>query len=375
MIASTGFAQINFNYLQTDSLRHELAKAESDTGRVLLLANLAEGYRWSKPDSAMYFGQNALKLAKQVDFQRGQAAALISISVVNRELGNLAKALDLAMQALTIAQSHQFAIEEVSALIRVANVYSSANNYSKALIYLHQSEDKSRNNGNKLYENISQWLIASAFERTNVLDSAIYYADKAFKNVSWEAGTDFAYNILGDIQLKLKKDSLALNSYRIGLKEAERATDYRTEANLSISLANYYKKHNELDSAVYYAKKGLAVAQILSYKNRIISSSSILADIYETKDPKEALKYYQIYNAAKDSLYGSEKMQALQTLMMDEQEKQKETEAAQLAWQNRVKQLALAGGLLFVLAILWLLYRNNRRKQKANELLQKQNKK
>ena len=372
VIASIGFGQINFNYLQTDSLRHELSKAKNDTGRVLLMANLAEGYRWSNPDSAMYFGQSALQLAKQIDFQRGQAAALISISVVHRELGNLAKALDLAMQALAIAQRHKFAVEEVSALIRVANVYSSANNYSKALIYLHQSEDQSRNNGNKLYENISQWLIASAFERTNNLDSAIYYADRAFKNVSWEAGTDFAYNILGDIQLKLKKDTLALNSYRIGLKEAERASDYRTEANLSVSLANYYKKHNQMDSAVYYAKKALAVAQILSYKNRIISSSSILADIYETTDPQEALKYYRIYNAAKDSLYGSEKMQALQTFMMEEQEKQKKTEAAQLAYQNRVKQFGLLTGLLFVLAILSLLYRNNRRKQKANELLQKQ---
>jgi len=372
VMAVTGFAQINFNYLHTDSLRQELLKAKNDTGRVLLMANLAEGYRWSNPDSAIYFGQNALELANQVDFPRGQAAALISISVVQRELGNLAKALDLATQALTIAQHHQFAIEEVSSLIRVANVYSAANNYGKALVYLHQAEYMSRNNGNKLYENISQWLIASAFERTNRLDSASYYADVAFKNTSWDASTDFSYNILGDIQLKLKKDSLALSSYRIGLKEAERASDYRTDANLSISLANYYKKHNQLDSAVYYAKRGLAVAQLLSYKNRIISSSSILADIYETRDPQEALKYYRIYNAAKDSLYGSEKMQTLQTLMMDEQEKQKATQAKQLAYQNLVKQIGLLTGLLFVLVILSLLYRNNRRKQKANELLQKQ---
>jgi hypothetical protein len=125
VIAASGYAQINFSYLQTDSLRNELAKAKQDTSLVLLMSDLAEGFRWSKSDSAMYYGQKALLLAQKINFKRGEASALISVSVVQRELGNLAKALDLATKALSIAQEH-FSDEEISALIRVANVYSAS---------------------------------------------------------------------------------------------------------------------------------------------------------------------------------------------------------------------------------------------------------
>jgi hypothetical protein len=373
LIGSTVFAQINFGYLQTDSLLRELSKAKHDTGRVLLMANISESYRWSNPDSAMYFGQKALDLARKINFPRGEASALISTSVVNRELGNLAKALDLATQALLITQQHHFHGEEISALIRIGNVYASSKDFNKALGYFHQAEIKSAGIGNSLYVNISQWLIASAFEQINKLDSAEYYSEEAQRNLPFDMGAAFAYNILGDVQIKLKKDSAALLNYWIGLKEAARLKDYRTAANLNISLANYYKKHNQ-DSAIYYAKEALAVAQFLSYKNRIISSSGILAEIYESRDPREALKYYKLFNAAKDSLYGAEKMQALQALLMNEQEQQKEAEAAKLAYQNRVRQYALLIGLALVSIIVLLLYRNNRRKQKANEILKKQKK-
>src|SRR6187551_1132073 len=148
LIGVVGSAQINFFYLQTDSLKQELAKTRNDTSRVILMASLAEGYRWSNPDSALYFGQGGLALAKKINFLRGEVSALISISVVERELGNLAKALDLALTALSIAQKHHFETEQIFALLRVANVYSDSKNYPKAQTYYLQSEVISKKNGN-----------------------------------------------------------------------------------------------------------------------------------------------------------------------------------------------------------------------------------
>ena len=171
--------------------------------------------------------------------------------------------------------------------------------------------------------------------------------------------------------MKLKNETLALSYYRQGVRAVIKLNDYRVGADLNIKIANFYKKKNQLDSAIYFAKEGLSIAQKLSYKNRIMAASNILAEIYESKEPKEAIRYYKIFSAARDSLYSNEKMQALQTMTFDEQERQFEIETAKTAFKNKVNQYLFIAGLSMFLIISLILFRNNRQKQKANQILEK----
>ena len=66
---------------------------------------------------------------------------------------------------------------------------------------------------------------------------------------------------------------------------------------------------------------------------------------------------------------------AIQNLAFKEQEKQKEIEASELKYRNRLRMYSLSGGLIALLVIAGILFRNNRNKQKANTLLQQQKKK
>ena len=90
----------------------------------------------------------------------------------------------------------------------------------------------------------------------------------------------------------------------------------------------------------------------------------------QTKDPKEAVKYYQLASAAKDSLYGVQKVLKLQSSTMKEQERLAEQEAARIAYQNKIRQWTLVGGVAVFIGIALILYRNNRQKQKANKILE-----
>ena len=72
-------------------------------------------------------------------------------------------------------------------------------------------------------------------------------------------------------------------------------------------MALVFKKLGQPDSAIFYAKEGLRYGQMLDYKNRVLAASSLLAELYEDSDPQEAIKYYKIASAAKDSLYGVQK--------------------------------------------------------------------
>jgi signal transduction histidine kinase len=65
-------------------------------------------------------------------------------------------------------------------------------------------------------------------------------------------------------------------------------------------------------------------------------------------------------------------MQELQKTIAEEQERQRQAENEQIAYQNQLRQNLFLAGLGIMLLIAFLLYRNNRQKQKANVLLQQQ---
>src|SRR5207342_3777186 len=59
----------------------------------------------------------------------------------------------------------------------------------------------------------------------------------------------------------------------------------------------------------------------------------------------------------------------------DEQERQYEIDTANATYRNQIKQYIFIAALLVFLLIVFILYRNNKHKQKANLLLQEQKEK
>jgi len=96
--------------------------------------------------------------------------------------------------------------------------------------------------------------------------------------------------------------------------------------------------------------------------------------LYEKRDPEQANYYLKKAYTITNELYGSAKVQSLQKVITEEQERQRKIEADRIAYQNRLKQYAFSGGLVFLLLIAFILYRNNRKEKKAKNQLQEKNK-
>jgi signal transduction histidine kinase len=96
----------------------------------------------------------------------------------------------------------------------------------------------------------------------------------------------------------------------------------------------------------------------------------LLSGFYEQTDPKEAFRYLKIADAYKDSLFGASNIQAVQVLVSQEEEHQKEIDAAKESYRNKLKQYALIVGVAILLIIAFILFRNNRQKQRANKILE-----
>ena len=367
-LCSAGLAQ---NKL-TDSLKQLLTITNEDTSRVLVLTNLGLQYRNTNPDSSVYFAEKGLALARQIKFKRGEAFALTTIGLAMREKGDLPKALELEFQALQIAESNNYPIEAAFCLRRIGLVYMDLKDYPACLKYLYQALYKQEAVQYKRGIAIEYMNLGMTYEYMSQLDSALFYIQKA------ENGRELIEDlypevnrVFGNIYARKGDHQLALRYYNKGIETGSNLNDYRTVSFICSDAARMFRNMNQPDSSIAYAKKGVKFGQMASYKKGILFSATILSDLLDSINPKEALYYYKIASAAKDSLFGAGNIKTIQTLVSKEEARQKEIELAKAAYQNQLKQYGLLAGLGVFSIIAFILYRNNRQKQKANKVLEK----
>jgi signal transduction histidine kinase len=215
------------------------------------------------------------------------------------------------------------------------------------------------------------WDIGIAYSGLNQLDSANFYEARSletFRKFNYEE--PLVYLALGDIKMKSGEAKEAFRYYRESLDVSLRKNERRASPYAYNRIASFYKNANKPDSAIFYAKQGLEASQIISQKKTILDAVTILSELYEQKDPQQAFNYLKIANLYKDSIFGTSNIQAIQVIASQDEEHQKQIEAARTRYQNQLKQYALIAGLTIVGVIAFILYRNNRQKQKTNKILQ-----
>jgi len=361
-----GFAQTR---KAIDDLHHQLAIAKDDTSQIQAQVLLCLLYRLGNTDSSILYGQKALKSAQQINYSRGEMLALGFMSITMQQMGNLPKALEMAFKSLQIAKENNLECE--AALNAIGETYIVLNDYPKALSYLRWQKSVCEANGNVEALAYAEKDIAVVFEETNQPDSALYYEQLAIRDFQ-KTGREEpqVYETLGNIKMKSGNHAGALNFYQKGLQIAIKNNERRASAGAYNKIATFYKNIDQPDSDIYYASKGFEESQLISQKKTMQEAAALLSGLYEQKDTKESLRYLKIANAYKDSLFGAGNIQAIQILVTQEEEHQKEIAAAKNKYQNQLKQYALFAGLAILLLVALILYRNNRQKQRTNKVLE-----
>jgi signal transduction histidine kinase len=140
-----------------------------------------------------------------------------------------------------------------------------------------------------------------------------------------------------------------------------------------ISLANYMVKTGVLDSSLYYGKKGREVYEAVCDPYGVLEAYNSLSEIFKMRSNIDSAYLYQGFAMAmKDSLENLEKIKLFQNIGFDEQLRLRELEEEKIKTQNRIRTYAMLAGIGVFMLIAFLLYRNNRNRKKANDLLQKQ---
>ena len=366
-----GFAQSKF----IDSLSKQLSVETDEKSKILLLSDIASTYRLIKPDTALLLGQKALGWAKKINFPHGESAALNAIGATYRIVGDLQNAMSYSYESISIAQKQDLKVELAKGYINMGIIYSDLKEYDLAIKKIRLAIGIIKKVDDKRTYITGLSNLGETYRKNNQLDSALFYLQQSHDLLIGSNNSQiwpFIYSRLAATHLQLKNYEIGYINAKKSLEIGKREKNFRVQCIANQLLSQYHQSFNNLDSAIYYAKQGFEVAQAYRYKLDMLDISNLLSNLYEQKDDiNQAYHYAKVFKSLNDTIYGVDRVNALQKKIIEEQEIARDNEAKNLAAQNQLKQ----NGLLLILSIMaiagYFLYRNIRQKQKANQNLEK----
>ena len=357
-----------------DILKYALDTAKLESTRVIIKINLADLYALVNIDSAFIYSQNALTISRQISFTEGEARALDALGWIFHNTSNHALSLDMYFKSLKFAEKNNFPDVKGAGLMMTGLTYKDEyGDLNKALNYIYGAKflfDSIHHNRNST---VCEALIGAIYIQKHQLDSADFYLQLA---QSHEAQYNLNYNyvIWGYFGLlnKAKGDYVkALDYSKQAAKLACYNGDFANCSGFNIQVAETYVSLNQRDSAIYYATMALNESNKSKLNGYTIKTGTILYNSYKNIDLKKALYYKEITSSAADSIYKSAKSYSLNNVIdFEEKDRKYEIETTQKAYQNQIRLYVLLSSLAFFLIIAFILYKNNRQKQKANSKLQ-----
>ncbi|OYU94384.1 MAG: two-component sensor histidine kinase [Bacteroidetes bacterium B1(2017)] len=375
---SLGFAQSR----QTiDSLKIQLTKTKPDTSRINVLLKLGKALGLPSPirnaDIATRYTNQALELSQKINYRIGEAEALLILGNINYASSIRVTAIENYQKSLKIYEELNDTLGIIRSLRSFSRIHFFKKDYRKELSNYLKVEQLARKINNK--EELISVLnsIGSTYynPEINQLDSAKYYIDQSLQlNPENNLRRADALQFKSIILFMEKSYSKSRDYGRQALALYKKFNDQKKIREQTSLIGGFYLRFNQLDSALHYYQ--------LAYQMGSISADSLtakknysfrVATVYEKLNKHwEANKYYKIAIAGFKEFEEQGDTQRLIDLEYQEKERMQEVEKAKAEYTNSIRFYALLGGLFLVSVFSLFLYRNNRQKQKANALLQRQ---
>ncbi|WP_422104451.1 tetratricopeptide repeat-containing sensor histidine kinase [Winogradskyella sp.] len=374
---------INYSFSQNDSKIEKLKKrleqdniSKSEKSKALS----ALSYNHSNIDSSLFFAEQALAIAREINDANLQADALQEISHVEYRLGNNSKSLDASLRALRIYDS--LGLTELKAAIygQLANNSLTDKDYNSAITYLKNAEHIytiSDKRGNLI---LTQLNLGEAYRLEGQLDSAaIYFKETLEKNKTKNNNIVQGYS-LGNLGMVLRaQESFDVAEWHLveaiailePLGDAYSTSVYLTE------LGRIYWKTSQWNLAEAKLLSAYHMANEAGLKEQIRDFSRTLTDFYkERQQYDKALDYLEINRIYQDSLVNKASIQQIEQLKANYEIGKRESEISLLntVTTNQRNQMILLGiGVLFISVLALMLFRGNRAIKKVNERIANQN--
>ena len=344
-----------------DSLQQALQKEKTDTGRVLLLAELAYQLSESKPDTAMILALEALSLSRRIGFEKGEAVSLNRVGGAYSIIGKYPKAMEAFLQALKINEK----LNNLDGMWRnnnnIGNIYNNQGDYQQALIYLFKAKDLGERLNHKEALSICLVNIGANYLELKKIDSATFYTLQAYhiaSQINYDRQIGGASVVMGRIHAASGQPALALEYYRQSIPFSARANNFLDFCITSLGMAKLFDILKQKDSVLFYAKQSFITARQKAFTLQVRDAGRFLTAYYrKINKPDSAFFYLDLTKIANDSLFNQQKNNQMQSLVFDEKLRQQEiTLAESKAQKERKHNLQYAAITLGVITFLILFF-------------------
>lgn len=344
-------------------------------------------------DSARVYAQKSLRIASELGKLRTVALSHDVLGLIYRRAGKLPKALYHCRQALRNYEELGDRLSMAYALRTISLNYDYLKDYDKAYEVMNQSirlrQELSKESGKPYAMEITtQNNLGRLLIQLGQYDQAIDTLRSLIRRLEPQPirFIRFPRYNLGNAYLKTGELDSSLYYLQLAVDQAEQLDDNFVRSLAYYDIGLIYQKRNEKNKAfgsfrrAYLAAKNRGV-----YSAELISATYALSSAYEDRgDMDNALRYYKIWNEAKDSLFNAEKatQMALQDANYQFDKERDEMEASQererLALQADLRRKVLvqrAAVVIVVITLAFMIYvfMALQKKKKANKLISEQN--
>ena len=373
----TGLCQTKY----TDSLKAVLTNTKNATERFNLLNTIVldlTSFRGDNIDSSATM--EMLQIARELNNDSLKAISYNWLgSFFYLKKGDNTSALEYYFKALPLAEKTKEKRRISSLYFDMALVYFDMLDNEMALEMTRKGGENLPDKSHPLYDfmllqyeaNMVQYFLLA-----KNADSAFKYARESHETLG-RFNEGIAYVYLDHINLA--------SSYAIS-GNAQKAEEYFTAAMpLQDSIENasthlyFYNNYihfllanGRTSDAVIQSRRLMALGLQHENNNLKLAGAGFLRQLYDTLNQKDSAYYYSMMEAEINSqIFSQANKNKVQSLIFNEQLRSVEEKNKEVAYRNKLKQYGLLAGLGMVLFISFILFRNNRQKQKTNKVLEK----
>jgi len=371
----------------------------------------------TNPDSAFTFLDNQIELCRKAGFKEGESNALKIYGNALQNKGDFTGSLSYYEQAFKIAESLSSKELVPGILNNIGLVNYNLGNYAEALSQFYEAIKGSENTGNLYVKAAALNNIASIyFEQQKLEEAKIKYREMLdiYTKLGNKGRMILAYNNIGDVELKQNRPLEALENLMIGHRSAlelqspefiemtartlagiyaaldstEKAEDYYRQSieiarekgygvpysHSLIGLADLYFSQENYQKALALANEGLVQAQQMGQPMQLRNANQLLAKILEKEgDFEGALENYKLFKQYSDSINNTQGRRLATALESEYEFSKKSLEFEKSSLRQRWLIFSTGIGLVTFLVILFLVFRNRNKLNKAYKSLKEKN--
>ena len=358
--------------------------AQQELKNIDRLNFLADSLSEKQTDSALVFANKAVQLSKNINYKKGIAESSNNIAVCQDIKGNSVEAIKQFITTIKL-------FEELKDTNKIAQCYSQMGisyffqyQYDNAQLYYQKAINlylKTKNKKELAGVLINQGIVYTYINKYNEAEKNYLDALNIYQQEKNVAGLSPTYNSLAKIYFAKKDYEKAIEYY----KQSEK---YSIESNNSFnlistynSLAIVYKELKKYNEAKIYSEKSIAISKQIGALEREMFCHETMADVlFSMGDYKNAYQSFKNYSIIKDSLFTSDKNDAIAEMQakFDVEKNQQKVKEIELQKKidnetnSRQRLLLIIIIIVILISLLFtmILFRN---KQKVNSLLEQKN--